>query len=167
MQDRLIPRSSMWSRCRSPNVPTFGQRNTNFVESTHHAFKRHGLNRSVRLWKSVHRATSIFEQMLERRQASLQTPSSNLFQLESVNTLVASLVPQAAQLMKKNMEAADNMENAVVPTGFIITERNARYQVNTGSWSCSCMFAVDYMLPCRHALTLYYNVFHHLGKQNY
>lgn len=161
LQPRLFTRAAMWTNLKSPSVPTFGRRDNNFVEATHRSLKRHGINAKIRLWQSVERITVAFEQIFNDRQVKMFTARRGIHTIvdrPEMDALCSRLVPKAVSLLDRQVGVYGQGIFHLSESLMVVTENGRSYTIGDEDWTCHCTFAVDFQLPCRHALLAYMQV---------
>lgn len=167
LKPRLISRSAMWTNARSPSTATFGRRDNNFVEGTHHALKQNRLTTRISLWQAVERLQTTFEHILINRQSKQDVANrrfSTVRNRPELDLLCHNLVPRAVEFLTQHLHRNVELSIVIESEGIAVRDGYKTYRVNPRDWKCSCHFAAEYLLPCRHSLRAYLNFDLPIGK---
>ena len=164
---RIVQRRSMYCNLYIPNVATFGERNTNFVEATHRAIKRAGLSGTVPLHRAIELSSKIVQHYVTERQILIKRQSirfSHIPWRPELNVLMNLMVPRFVDLIQNNM--INGLQFNIIPNGTDIQYKDGtrRYTVNTLNWSCDCVLHVEFLLPCAHLLHAFIAAGNDAGK---
>ena len=123
--------------------------------------KRHNISRKITLWQAIERCTEVFSHILNNRQVrmtQLNMVHPVILGHGDMNVLTDGMVPKAVEMLKENMERPYELSHEFAGGELWVHEGQQTFVVDLTNYCCSCPFATDNRLPCRHSISVYQSV---------